>query len=147
MEINMKKIFIDGGAGTTGLRIVERLSNRDDLVVKVLPDDERKNIERRRECINKSDVTFLCLPDDAAREAVSLVENENTVIIDASTAHRTLPEWAYAFPELSEAHYNKIKRRSVSPFRDATRVASSHLSIRSSRRARSRPRRSSSACR
>ena len=105
----MKKIFIDGGAGTTGLRIVERLSGRKDIELKVLPDNERKDINRRRECINESDVTFLCLPDDAAREAVTLVENENTVIIDASTAHRTLPEWAYAFPELSEAHLEKIK--------------------------------------
>ena len=105
----MKKIFIDGGAGTTGLRIVERLSGRKDIELIVLPDSERKDINRRRQCINESDVTFLCLPDDAAREAVTLVENENTVIIDASTAHRTLPEWAYAFPELSEAHLEKIK--------------------------------------
>lgn len=105
----MKKIFIDGGAGTTGLRIVERLNKRKDLELVVLEGEERKNKERRKECINASDVTFLCLPDDAAREAVELVENEKTIIIDASTAHRTLPDWAYAFPELSNNHLEKLK--------------------------------------
>ncbi len=104
----MKKVFIDGSAGTTGLRIAERLANRKDVTLIVLPEEKRKDIAARREALNSADVAFLCLPDDAARESVSLVENENTVVIDASTAHRTLPDWAYGFPELSPAHEAKI---------------------------------------
>ena len=104
----MKKVFIDGGVGTTGLRIVERLSVREDVELLTLPEEVRKDPAARKEMINQADVVFLCLPDDAARESVSLVENPNTVIIDASTAHRTLPDWAYGFPELSTAHEEKI---------------------------------------
>ena len=104
----MKKVFIDGGVGTTGLRIVERLSIREDVELLSLPEETRKDPAARKEMINKADVVFLCLPDDAARESVSLVENPNTVVIDASTAHRTLPDWAYGFPELSSAHEEKI---------------------------------------
>lgn len=104
----MKKVFIDGSAGTTGLRIYERLANRDDVEVVFLPEEKRKDIAARKEILNSVDIAFLCLPDDAAREAVSLVENPNVTIIDASTAHRTLPDWAYGFPELSEAHEEKI---------------------------------------
>ncbi len=104
----MKKVFIDGGVGTTGLRIVERLSVREDVELLSLPEETRKDPAARKEMINKADVVFLCLPDDAARESVSLVENPNTVVIDASTAHRTLPDWAYGFPELSTAHEEKI---------------------------------------
>jgi N-acetyl-gamma-glutamyl-phosphate reductase len=104
----MKKVFIDGGVGTTGLRIVERLSVREDVELLTLPEEVRKDPAARKEMINQADVVFLCLPDDAARESVSLVENPNTVIIDASTAHRTLPDWAYGFPELSAAHEEKI---------------------------------------
>ena len=104
----MKKVFIDGSAGTTGLRIFERLSSRDDVEIITLPEEKRKDPAARKEMINKADVVFLCLPDDAARESVSLVENPHTVVIDASTAHRTLPEWAYGFPELSAAHEKKI---------------------------------------
>ena len=104
----MKKVFIDGSAGTTGLRIFERLSSRDDVEILSLPEEKRKDPAARKEMINKADVVFLCLPDDAARESVSLVENPDTVVIDASTAHRTLPEWAYGFPELSAAHEKKI---------------------------------------
>lgn len=105
----MKKVFIDGSAGTTGLRIHERLSARDDISVITLSDEKRKDPLCRKEAINSADIAFLCLPDDAAREAVSFIENENTVIIDTSTAHRTEPYWAYGFPELSEKHLEKIK--------------------------------------
>ena len=104
----MKKVFIDGSAGTTGLRIYERLSVREDVEILTLSDDKRKDPAARKEKINQADVVFLCLPDDAARDSVSLVENPNTVVIDASTAHRTLPDWAYGFPELSKAHEEKI---------------------------------------
>ena len=104
----MKKVFIDGSAGTTGLRIHERLSSRKDLTVLTLPDDKRKDPLERKKMLNAADVAFLCLPDDAARESVALVDNPSTVVIDASTAHRTLPDWAYGFPELSQSHENKI---------------------------------------
>ncbi len=104
----MKKIFIDGSAGTTGLRIYERIGARNDLRLITLPDEVRKDATARKNAINSADVAFLCLPDDAAKESVSLVENPETVIIDTSTAHRTLPNWAYGFPELSKAHEEKI---------------------------------------
>ncbi len=105
----MKKIFIDGKAGTTGLRIEERLSQRDDVKIIALPDELRKDIEARRKIINEADIVFLCLPDDAAREAVSLIENESVTVIDASTAHRTNSAWAYGFPELSSEFEEKIR--------------------------------------
>ncbi len=104
----MKKVFIDGSAGTTGLRIYERLSKREDVALLLLSEEKRKDISARKEMLNRADVAFLCLPDDAAREAVTLVENPETVIIDASTAHRTLSDWAYGFPELSKAHEGRI---------------------------------------
>ena len=97
-----KKIFIDGRAGTTGLRIYERLEKREDIELIVLSDDERKDAAARKRALNEADVAFLCLPDDAARESVSLIENDKTVVIDTSTAHRTLDGWTYGFPELSE---------------------------------------------
>lgn len=100
----MFKVFIDGSAGTTGLRIREMLGKRTDISLISLPEQLRKDVAARKEAINASDVTFLCLPDDAAREAVLLVENPDTVVIDASTAHRTAAGWAYGFPELSAAH-------------------------------------------
>ena len=105
----MKKVFIDGSAGTTGLRIYERLSARDDVEILRLAEEFRKDAAARKEIINNADIVFLCLPDDAAREAVSFVENPSVTVIDASTAHRTLPDWAYGFPELSAAHEQKIK--------------------------------------
>lgn len=95
----MISVFIDGSAGTTGLRISERLSERKDLSLIHLDEAHRKDPKAREEALNAAQVAFLCLPDDAAREAVSLVHGE-TVIIDTSTAHRTAPGWVYGFPEL-----------------------------------------------
>ncbi len=100
----MQKIFIDGSAGTTGLRIYDRLGSRSDIELFTLSDSDRKDPIKRADAINDSDITFLCLPDDASREAVSFVKNPNTVIIDTSTAHRTEQGWAYGFPELSKEH-------------------------------------------
>ncbi len=105
----MKKIFIDGRAGTTGLRIEERLSGRDDIVLLTLPEEKRKDPEARKQILNEADVAFLCLPDDAAREAVSMIENADTVVIDTSTAHRTDPSWAYGFPELDPELWAKVE--------------------------------------
>lgn len=96
----MKKVFIDGSAGTTGLRIRERLENRRDLELIVIAEELRKNVEARRMALNEADVAFLCLPDAAALDAVALVENPSTVIIDTSTAHRVSNGWEYGFPEL-----------------------------------------------
>lgn len=104
-----KKVFIDGKAGTTGLRIYERLGSFEGIELITLDDEKRKDPACRKEALNSADVAFLCLPDDAARESVSLIENDNTVVIDTSTAHRTLDDWAYGFPELSEAHRAKLK--------------------------------------
>lgn len=106
----MKKIFIDGSVGTTGLRIAERLAGRKDLQILSLTEEKRKDASARKEMLNTADISFLCLPDDAAREAVSFVENPNAVIIDASTAHRTLPEWAYGFPELGKEFLDKLEQ-------------------------------------
>ncbi len=102
------RIFIDGREGTTGLRIYDRLAAMDNIELIVLSEEDRKNVEKRKEALNSSDVAFLCLPDAAAIEAVELVENDNTVLIDTSTAHRTDPEWAYGMPELSEEQKNEI---------------------------------------
>ena len=104
------KVFIDGSEGTTGLRIHERFSQRDDIEILTISSELRKDPEERRRLINSSDITFLCLPDAAAVESASLVENENVVIIDASTAHRTQPGWAYGFPELSKEHRAAIEK-------------------------------------
>ena len=105
----MKKVFIDGSAGTTGLRIAERLQQRKDIELIKLTEENRKDINARKEALNNADVAFLCLPDKASIEAVSLMENENTVLLDTSTAHRTNDDWAYGFPELSNEHKEKIK--------------------------------------
>ena len=104
-----KKIFIDGKAGTTGLRIFERLEDFDGVEIITLSEEKRKDLDARKEALNSADIAFLCLPDDAARESVSLIENENTVVIDTSTAHRTDENWAYGFPELSARHREKLK--------------------------------------
>lgn len=105
----MYKVFIDGSAGTTGLKIVERLSGRKDINLIKLADELRKDVNARKDAINSADVVFLCLPDDAAREAVSLIENDKVKVIDASTAHRTNDDWAYGFSEL-EGRREKIEK-------------------------------------
>ena len=104
----MIKVFIDGKEGTTGLQIYDRLSARDDITLITLSDEKRKDIDARRECLNSADVSFLCLPDKAAIEAAGLVTNPNAKIIDASTAHRTNPDWVYGFPELSKERRAQI---------------------------------------
>ena len=104
-----KKIFIDGSAGTTGLDIFRRISGRNDIELITLPEEKRKDTQARKAALNEADIAFLCLPDAAAIESANLVENDRTVLLDTSTAHRTDPTWAYGFPELSEAHFNKIK--------------------------------------
>ena len=104
------KIFIDGKEGTTGLKIFERFQNRDDLEILLIDEDKRKDSAERAKLINSSDFTFLCLPDAAAKEAVSLCTNPDVRIIDASTAHRTNPAWDYGFPELSEKHRENIRK-------------------------------------
>jgi N-acetyl-gamma-glutamyl-phosphate reductase len=93
-------VFIDGAAGTTGLEIAERLAGRDEFSLIALSDAERKDAKARAEALNAADVAILCLPDDAAREAVSLIANDRTRVIDASTAHRVAPGWTYGFPEI-----------------------------------------------
>lgn len=99
----MTNVFIDGSAGTTGLRIYDRLSARDDISLIKLPENLRKDDNARAEAINSADIVFLCLPDDAARQAVGFVKNEKTAIIDTSTAHRVNDAWVYGFPELMGA--------------------------------------------
>ncbi len=99
---SMKNVFIDGSAGTTGLRIKERLSARADIRLIVLPDELRKDENARKEALNRADVAILCLPDDAAKESVSFISNSSTVIIDTSTAHRTNENFTYGFPEISD---------------------------------------------
>ena len=111
----MKKIFIDGSAGTTGLRIRERLSARTDLTLLTLPEELRKDPTARRQKLNEADVVFLCLPDDAAREAVGMIENENTAVIDTSTAHRTAEGWTYGFAELGYREAIAASRRIANP--------------------------------
>ncbi len=97
----MTNVFIDGSAGTTGLRIYDRLSLRDDISLIKLPENLRKDDKARADAINSADIVFLCLPDDAARQAVSFVCNDKTAIIDTSTAHRTNSDWVYGFAELT----------------------------------------------
>lgn len=102
------KVFIDGAEGTTGLQLKTRLSAHGGVSLIEIDPALRKDLKERKKLINRSDVTFLCLPDQAAEEAVGLVDNPETVIIDASTAHRTSPGWAYGFAELSEGHRKAI---------------------------------------
>ena len=103
----MTKVFIDGSAGTTGLRIRERLEKRSDVSLITLSEELRKDENARREALNAADIAFLCLPDDAAREAVRMT-GDGTVLIDTSTAHRTAEGWAYGFAELSKEHREAI---------------------------------------
>lgn len=104
------KVFIDGSEGTTGLRINERFQRRDDIELLHIDPELRKDPAERKKLIGESDITFLCLPDEAARQSAALAEGEDVVIIDASTAHRTEPGWAYGFPELSDAHRAAIQK-------------------------------------
>lgn len=105
----MFKVFIDGKEGTTGLKIFSRLEKRTDIELLVLKEELRKDIEARKSMMNKADLVFLCLPDQAAIEAVSLIDNPNVKVIDASTAHRTNPNWVYGFPELGPEYERQIK--------------------------------------
>ena len=105
----MTKVFIDGSAGTTGLRIYERLADRKDLELLILTGENRKNNDARRQMLALADIAFLCLPDQAAREAVSFIENDHVAVIDTSTAHRTNDAWTYGFAELSPAHREAIR--------------------------------------
>ena len=104
------RVYVDGQSGTTGLQIFERIGSRDDLELLRIDDDKRHDLDERRKFINAADVVFLCLPDEGAREAVSLVENPDTCIIDASTAHRTAQGWTYGFPELNPMQRDAIAR-------------------------------------
>ena len=105
----MTKVFIDGSEGTTGLRIYERFEKRDDIEIIKIDPELRKDPTERARLINSSDITFLCLPDAASKESVSLATNPDVRIIDASTAHRTENGWAYGYPELSSEHREAIK--------------------------------------
>ncbi len=96
------KIYIDGEAGTTGLQIRDRLATRDDVELLAIAPDKRKDMDERRRLLNAADVAILCLPDDAAKESVSLIDNDRTAVIDASTAHRVAPDWAYGFAEMAK---------------------------------------------
>ncbi len=108
----MTKVFIDGSAGTTGLRIRERLSGRTDIELIRLPEELRKDPNARKDALFSADIAFLCLPDAAAIEAVALAEGSGVKIIDTSTAHRTNDSWAYGFAELSKAHRQTIQNSS-----------------------------------
>ena len=103
------KVYIDGQSGTTGLQIYDRIGAREDIELLRIPEDKRHDLEERKKFINSADIVFLCLPDAGAIEAVSLVENENVRIIDASTAHRVNDDWVYGYPELSPEQREKIK--------------------------------------
>ncbi len=103
------KIFIDGSEGTTGLKIYERFQSREDIELMTIAPELRKDPAERKKLINESDITFLCLPDDAAKESATMVENNSVRIIDASTAHRTAGGWSYGFPELSKEHRQNIR--------------------------------------
>lgn len=111
----MYNVFVDGKEGTTGLKIYDRLAGRNDINLLSLPEELRKDGHARAECLNSADICFLCLPDEAAKQAVEMVKNPKAKIIDASTAHRTATGWVYGFPELSQ------KRRAE--IAEATRVA------------------------
>lgn len=111
----MAKIFIDGSAGTTGLRIKDRLKERADIELLTLPEELRKDVTARKEIMNKADIVFLCLPDQAAIEAVALIDNPNVAVIDTSTAHRTNDGWTYGFPELVGEDKIKSSKRIANP--------------------------------
>ena len=103
------KVYVDGQAGTTGLQIYDRLLTRDDIEILRIPEEKRKDAGERRRYLNEADIVFLCLPDDAAREAVALIDNDRTRVIDASTAHRVLDGWTYGIPEFGDAQYAALR--------------------------------------
>ena len=107
--MNRPKVYIDGKEGTTGLQIYDRLAAREDIELLLIDEDKRKDTAERKKFLNGADLVFLCLPDAAALEAVSLIENENTRVIDCSTAHRTNPDWVYGFPELKKGEKEAIQ--------------------------------------
>ena len=120
------KVYIDGKEGTTGLQIYDRLAARSDIELLLIDEEKRKDPAERKKLMDAADIVFLCLPDAAAMEAVSLIESPTTRVIDASTAHRTDPAWAYGFPELSAAHREAIQtsKRVANPGCHATGVIS-----------------------
>jgi len=105
----MHTIFIDGQEGTTGLQIHQRLKDRTDITVIEIPGDKRKDPETKKKFLNQADIVILCLPDAAAKESVAMIDNPNTKVVDASTAHRTDPEWVYGIPELCPGQREKIR--------------------------------------
>lgn len=120
------KIYIDGQSGTTGLQIFDRIGAREDLELLRIDEDKRHDVEERKKFLNCADIVFLCLPDDGAREAVSLIDNPKVRVIDASTAHRTQDDWVYGFPELSKEQRSKIRngKRIANPGCHATGLIS-----------------------
>ncbi|MCQ2510058.1 MAG: N-acetyl-gamma-glutamyl-phosphate reductase [Lachnospiraceae bacterium] len=121
-----KKVYIDGQSGTTGLQIYERIGAREDLELLRIDEDKRHDLDERKKFLNSADIVFLCLPDAGAIEAVSLIDNPEVRVIDASTAHRTNPNWVYGFPELSKAQRQAIKesKRIANPGCHATGMIS-----------------------
>ncbi|MCR5216621.1 MAG: N-acetyl-gamma-glutamyl-phosphate reductase [Lachnospiraceae bacterium] len=119
-------VYIDGQSGTTGLQIYERIGAREDLELLRIDEDKRHDLEERKKFLNAADIVFLCLPDDGAREAVSLIDNPNVRVIDASTAHRTDPDWVYGYPELSKEQREAIRhgKRIANPGCHATGLIS-----------------------
>ena len=107
----MFNVFIDGREGTTGLQIYERLQRRNDINLITLSEEKRKDVNARKECLNEADISFLCLPDAAARESVSLISNPAARVIDASTAHRTAEGWVYGLPEISPSDLPTLLNR------------------------------------
>jgi len=103
------KIFVDGQFGTTGLKIHEMLQGREELEILTIQEEDKKNIEIKKKFLNEADLVFLCLPDIASKESVALITNENTKVIDASTAHRTNPQWTYGIAELTPTQREQIK--------------------------------------
>ena len=103
------KVYIDGQSGTTGLQIYDRIGQREDLELLRIPEELRHDPDERKKYLNSADIVFLCLPDEGAREAVSFIDNPNVRVIDASTAHRTNPDWTYGYPELSKTQREAIR--------------------------------------
>ena len=120
-------VYIDGREGTTGLQIYDRLSGREDINLLLIDDDKRKDLTERKKYLNGADIVFLCLPDAAAVEAVGLIDNPNTRVIDASTAHRTAAGWVYGFPELLAGQRQRLSSPSGWQIRAATQPVSQHL--------------------